>query len=191
MLAVDVMRESESEWASNCVVVFKKDRTASMCTDYRQLNKVTRKDSYPLCDIQTLFDCLHGSTYYTSLDLFSGYCQVEVDKMTRIRQLFWFRGWFDVFQRMPFGLGKAPTTFSRIVDTIFKDVKMKYLLPYLDDFTVYSATFQDHLFHLEEVLRRLASAGLEVKPSKCFFGQTKIAFLGHSISAGGVEPDSG
>lgn len=73
MLEMGVIVECESEWASNCVVVFRKDKTARVCIDYRGLNSVTRKDCYPVCDIQALFDCLHGSSFYTSLDLYSGY----------------------------------------------------------------------------------------------------------------------
>lgn len=138
MLEMSVIRECESERASNCVAVTNKNRTARVCIDYRDLNAVTKKDCYPICDIQTLFDCLHGSALYTSLDLFSGYYQIEVATDDQEKTAFMVPvGGLYCFLRMPFGLCNAPSTFSRIVDCIFKDVKMKFVLPYLDDFTTY------------------------------------------------------
>lgn len=104
MLSMRVIEKSKSEWAPNCVVVFKKDRTARVCTDYCLLNEVTRKDSYPLCDIQTSFDCLHGSAYYTSLDLHSGYYQIEVDERDQNKTVFIVPGdGLYIFKRMPLG----------------------------------------------------------------------------------------
>lgn len=104
--------------------MFKKNRTARVSIDYRQLKKVTRKNSYPLCDIQTIFDCLHGSASYASLFV-SGSYQVEGDKNEQDRTVFLVPGGDQcVFQLMPFGLCNALATFSRVVNTIFKDVKM-------------------------------------------------------------------
>lgn len=189
MLEMDVIRPCSSEWAANCVVVFKKNRTARVCIDYRDLNAVTKKDTYPICDIQSLFDSLCGSTVYTSLELFSGYYQVAVKVEDQEKTAFLVPGGgLYCFKRMPCGLCNAPATVSRIADVIFSDVKFKFVLPYLDDFTTFSKSFDAHLIHLKSVVHRLKVAGLKIKPNKCFFAKKKITFLGHEISGNGIEP---
>ena len=139
-------------------------------------------------NIQTLLDGLHGSAVYTSLDLFSGYYNIMVAEQDQEKTAFIVPGGGQFkFRRLPFGLCNAPATFSSVVDTIFNDIKMKYVLPYLDDFVIYSPDYSTHLIHLKEVLFRIKMAGLKLKPSKCNFVQNKVTFLGQRVSAAGVE----
>lgn len=156
MLDLDVIRPCSSELAASCVVVFKQDRLARVCIDYTDLNAVTKKDTYPICHIQGLFESLFGSTLYTSLDLFSGYYQVVVREEDQEKTAFLVPGGgVYCFKRMPFGLCNAPATFSRI----FCDAKFKFVLPYLDDFTAFSKDFETHFDDLKNVLQRIKSAG--------------------------------
>ncbi len=123
--------------------------------DYRQLNKVTRKDKYPLPRIDDTIDALHGANYFTSLDLFSGYWQIEIEEEDKMKTAFVCEfGQFE-FNRMPFGLTNAPSTFQRLMNRIFKDLLYKSVLVYLDDIIIFSKTFQEHLEHLEQVFTTL------------------------------------
>ena len=95
-----------------------------------------------------------------------------------------------MFNRMPFGISNGPSFFSQLVDKLFADIKLTYVLPFIDDFTIHSTNFEQHLIHLEDVLQRISAAGLKLKPSKCVFGADKVLFLGHELSAAGVGPNS-
>jgi Reverse transcriptase (RNA-dependent DNA polymerase) len=96
-----------------------------------------------------------------------------------------------MFKRLAFGLCNSPATFNRVVDTIFTVIIMKYVLPYLDDFVIYSPDYYTHSVHLREVLTRIKSAGLELQPSKCTYVMIMVIFLGQQALAAGVEPDEG
>ena len=149
-----------SPWASPVVIVPKKDGSKRFCVDYRRLNAVTRRDVYPLPRIDDILDAAGGAKYFSSLDLASGYWQVELDQEAREKSAFTtHRGLFE-FTRMPFGLCNAPATFQRLMQAILAGLEGTSCFVYLDDILVVSDTFEDHLKHLSEVFMRLRRAGL-------------------------------
>ena len=122
--------------------------------------------------------------YFTTLDLASGYWQIPMHKDDMEKTTFICQEGTFAFRRMPFGLCNAPATFQRMMDSIFRDVIGKYVQVYLDDINIYSETWEEHVKHVTEVLKRLREANLKLKRKKCFFGQTEIEFLGHVLSGG-------
>lgn len=127
------------------VLVKKKDDTYRFCVDYRKLNAVTKKDVYPLPVIDDLFSYLRGARYFSTLDLYSGYWQVGVKENSKEKTAFVCPEGLYQFEVLPFGLCNAPSTFQKLADTVFYDLKWKKVLIYLDDIIVFSKTFDEHL----------------------------------------------
>lgn len=189
MIKQDVIEPSSSPWASPIVLVKKKDGSTRFCIDYRKLNSVTKKDAYPLPRIDEILDHLSGAKYFSSLDLASGYWQVEVEPEDREKTAFITGEGLFQFKVLPFGLSNAPGTFQRLMDAVLSGLKWKIALVYLDDIVVWSATIEEHLSRLREVFSRIRQAGLKLKPQKCQLLQERIAFLGHEVSADGIRTD--
>ena len=189
LLGAQVIRESCSPFASPIVLVKKKDGSLRLCVDYRQLNSRTRKDAFPLPRIEESLDALTGARWFSTMDLASGYNQVPVAEADRPKTAFCTPFGLFEWNRMPFGLCNAPSTFQRLMQRIFGDKQCQSLLLYLDDIVVFSSTFQQHLERLEVVLQRLQHEGLKAKLSKCSFFQQEVRYLGHVISAEGVSTD--
>ena len=189
MLEKDVIEPSASPWASPIVLVQKKDGSTRFCVDYRKVNDVTRKDAYPLPRIDTTLDTLHGSKWFSTLDLVSGYWQVEVAKSDRPKTAFCTTEGLFQFRVMPFGLCNAPATFQRLMDLVLVGLQWSECLVYLDDVIVLGRTVDEHLCNLRSVLQRLRESGLRLKPSKCFFFQRQVQYLGHIISREGIATD--
>lgn len=167
----------------------KKDGNMRMCVDYRQLNLKTRKDAYPLLRIEESLDALSGAQWFSTLDLASGYNQVEVAEKDRQKTAFCTPFGLYQFNRMSFGLCNAPGTFQRLMERILGDQHFQSLLLYLDDVVVFSSSFEQHLSRLRLVLSRFRECGLKVKWSKCSLFQRQVSYLGHVISAEGVATD--
>ncbi|KAI2654721.1 Retrovirus-related Pol polyprotein from transposon 17.6 [Labeo rohita] len=184
-----IVKPSCSPYASSIVVVQKKDGSIRLCVDYRQLNAKTRKDAFPLPRIEETLDALSGAKLFSTLDLASGYNQVSVAPQDREKTAFYTPFGLFEFNRMPFGLCNAPSTFQRLMERIFGDQSLHALLLYLDDIVIFSSTFDQHLERLEMVLSRLQTHNLKVKLKKCNFFQTEVGYLGHVISAAGVATD--
>ena len=184
-----VIQPSQSPWASPIVLVQKKDGSTRFCVDYRRLNKVTRKDSYPLPRVDDILDSLDGAQWFTTLDLASGYWQVEVDPEHRQKTAFTTGQGLYEFRVMPFGLCNAPSTFQRLMELVLAGLEWDTCLAYLDDIVVFGRTFSEHLQRLRIVLSRLKSANLKLSPKKCQFFQQSVSFLGHVISCHGVSTD--
>ncbi|KRX76089.1 Transposon Tf2-9 polyprotein [Trichinella sp. T6] len=150
MLERGLIEPAEGPWSSPVVLAKKKEGSSRFCVDYRRLNEVTRKDAQPLPRIDVTLDALAGAKWFTTLDLASGYWQVEVDKRDREKTAFATPLGLYQFKVMPFGLCNAPGTFQRLMERTLSDLVGKSCLVYLDDIIVFSATEEEHLTRLEE-----------------------------------------
>ena len=190
MLEYGIIEPAASPWASNVVLVTKKDGSLRFCVDYRRLNSITYKDSYPLPLIDNCLNALAGSSWYSTLDLRSGYYNIPIAKSDRDKSAFiTCQGCFR-FTVMPFGLTCAPSVFQRLMDVVLCGLSYQTCLVYLDDIIVFGRTFEEQLERLEEVFKRLRSANLKLKPSKCFLCQHSVEFLGHVVSEKGLTMQS-
>lgn len=188
MLTEGIIQPSSSPWSSPITLVPKKDGTTRFCVDYRQLNQVTRKDAHPLPNIQDVFDSMHGAKYFSTLDLKSGYWQLKMAASSIPKTAFTCHLGLYEFKRLPFGLTNAPAIFQREVSKALSGLLGKICLVYIDDIVVFSKTEHEHAQHLEQVFQRLRQVGLQVKASKCHFGQTEVELLGYLVSAQGISP---
>jgi transposase InsO family protein len=185
-----VIEESDSPYASAVVLVRKKNGSLRFCVDYRQLNNRTVKDSYALPRIEEIMDHLKGSTYFSSLDMRSGYYQVDIDEPDRSKTAFTVGplGFFQ-FTRLPFGLCNAPATFQRLMGRAMGDIHMKECFCYIDDVIVPSSGFEQQLERLEHTLQKIRQNGLKLNPAKCLLFCRQVKYCGHVVSAAGVETD--
>lgn len=182
-----LIEKSFSPWSSALVLVRKKDNSMRCCVDYRSLNSITKKDSYPIPRIDDTLDALIGAKWFSTLDLKSGYHQVEVAEEDRPKTAFTSGSKLWQFRVMPFGLCNAPATFQRLMEIVLADLHWKILLVYLDDVIVYADSFQREAERLKQVFDRFRSSRLKLNPKKCFLFQQKVEYLGHQISEKGVE----
>ena len=189
LLKQGTIEPSSSPWASNVVLAKKRDGTLRCCTDYRQLNAVTRKDVYPLPRINDCLDAMASASLFSTFDLRSSYHQVEVALQDRDKTTFICPRGMYRYKTMPFGLCNAPSTFQRLMDVALSGLHLEVCLVYLDDIIIFSKSVDEHLERLVRVLDRLRSAKLKLKPEKCSLFQKSISFLGHVISAEGVATD--
>jgi len=189
MLSCGIISPSTSPHNTPIHLARKKDGGYRFCLDFRQLNTITTKDKYPLPRIDETIDYLFGSKFFSTLDLISGYWQIEIDEKDKPKTAFSTESGHYHFNRMPFGLTNAPATFQRFMNDVLKSVIKKFALVYLDDVIIYSKTLDQHITHIEKVLDLLRKAGLKIKISKCTFLQTSVNYLGHVISQTGITPD--
>ena len=190
MLDIGAIRRSNSPWASPVVLVRKKDGSLRFCIDLRKLNARTVKDAYSLPRIEDALDSLNGACIFTSLDLKSGYWQVELDEDSIPLTAFTVGplGFYECV-RMPFGLTNAPATFQRLMESCLGELHLDWCIIYLDDIIIFSKTPDDHITRLEGVFEKLAKAGLKLKPSKCEFFRSSLKYLGHIVSKDGIATD--
>ena len=189
MMKKNVIQPSSSPWASPIVLVQKKDGSTRFCVDYRKLNAVTRKDAYPLPRIDETLDTLYGSKWFSTLDLASGYWQVELHKDCQDRTAFCTPNGLFEFKVLPFGLCNAPSTFQRLMDLILTGLQWSTCLVYLDDIIILGKNFTDHIDNIQVVLHRIKDAGLKLQPTKCHFFRKAVSYLGHIVSEHGVAVD--
>lgn len=182
-----VIEESTSAWNSPVILVKKKDGTLRFCVDFRALNEKTIIDAYPLPRIDNYLDVLGKARFFSTIDLITGYWQILLEEQDKEKTAFSTRNRHLQFKVMPFGLAGAPATFQRAMDVLLTGISWQYCLVYLDDILIYSETFEDHIKHIEEVLRRLDEANFKVKPEKCQWGQDSVKFLGHIVSQKGLS----
>jgi hypothetical protein len=190
MLNHDIIEESASPWCSNVVLVTKKTGKLRFCIDYRKLNMLTYRDSYPVPKIDACLDTLGGAKYFSTLDLRSGYWQVEINEDDRDKTAFVTRMGQFRFKVLPFGLTNAVSVFQRLVDHVLSGLNWFICLCYLDDICVFSNTFEQHMERLTQVIERIKNTGLKFNAEKCKLFQKRIKFLGYEVSERGVEPDA-
>ncbi|KAJ9525446.1 hypothetical protein QJQ45_003152 [Haematococcus lacustris] len=189
LLAKGLIEPSSSPYAAPVLFVQKKSGELRMCIDYRQLNKITIRDQYPLPRIDDLFDQLAGKTVFSSLDLQAGYHQIRIPAEDVPKTAFRTPMGHYQFKVLCFGLTNAPATFQRVMNEAFAEVINDCALVYLDDILVMSKDSEEHLVHLRRVFDLLRKNKLYAKLSKCVFMQRTLKFLGHIISAQGISVD--
>ncbi|CAH9086750.1 unnamed protein product, partial [Cuscuta epithymum] len=179
------IRPSHSPWGAPVLFVKKKDGTLRMCIDYRQLNKVTIKNRYPLPRIDDLFDQLRGATVFSKIDLRSGYHQLKIKEDDIPKSAFRTRYGHFEFLVMSFGLTNAPTAFMDLMNRVFHKYLDRFVIVFIDDILIYSKSEEEHEEHLILVLETLREKQLYAKFSKCEFWLKEIGFLGHVVSGSG------
>ena len=189
MLKQGIIRKSNSPWTSPVVLVRKKDGKYRFCIDYRKLNSITKKDNHPLPRIDDMLEMFRGSQWFTTLDLASGYWQVEMDEKDREKTAFITYDGIYEFNVMPFGLCNAPATFQRLMHTVLEDLIFKKAPVYIDDINVHSKIFEQHLKDLEQVFMKIRKAKLKLKLGKCHFCYPEIKFLGYIVGKDGIKTD--
>ncbi|GKB22061.1 putative reverse transcriptase domain-containing protein [Tanacetum coccineum] len=183
------IRPSSSPWGAPVLFVKKKDGSFRMCIDYRELNKLTVKNRYPLPRIDDLFDQLQGSSIYSKIDLRSGYHQLRVREQDISKTAFRTRYGHYEFQVMPFGLTNAPAVFMDLMNRVCKPYLDKFVIVFIDDILIYSKDEREHEEHLKAILELLKEEKLYAKFSKCEFWIPKVQFLGHVIDSRGIHVD--
>jgi Reverse transcriptase (RNA-dependent DNA polymerase) len=169
--------------------VRKKDGTLRLCIDYRELNKVTVPNRYPIPRIDDLFDQLQGSQVYSKIDLRSGYHQLTIRASDVPKTAFRTRYGHYEFLVMSFGLTNAPAYFMSLMHRVFSDYLDQFVVVFIDDILVYSRSRDEHVRHLRLTLQRLREHKLYAKLSKCEFWLEQVGFLGHIISGDGLAVD--
>ncbi|GKA03120.1 putative reverse transcriptase domain-containing protein [Tanacetum coccineum] len=181
------IRPSLSPWGAPILFVKKKDGSFRMCIDYRELNKLTVKNRYPLLRIDDLFDQLQGSQFFLKIDLRSGYHQLRVHKDDIPKTAFRTRYGHFEFTVMPFGLTNAPTVFMDLMNRVCTPYHDKFVIVFIDDILIYSKTREEHVEHLRLVLELLKKEKLYAKFSKWEFWLRKVQFLRHVINGNGIH----
>ncbi|CAF1366405.1 unnamed protein product [Rotaria sordida] len=189
ILQGNIIVPSKSPWASPVILAPKKDGTLRFCIDYRKLNAMTICDAYPIPRIDDTLDSLQEAKFISTLDLRTGYWQVEMDEKSREKTAFiTHKGLFE-FKVMPYGLTNAPTTFQRLMDIVVAGLKWQCCLVYIDDVIIYSPTFEQHIEDLKRVFEALRSANLTLKTFKCHFCRRETKYLAYIITSDCVKPD--
>lgn len=187
MLAADVIEESASPWRFSPVLVPKKTGDTRFCINFRRLNDVTIHDSYALPLIGEILDDLGPATFFSLLDMRSGYWQLLVDAQDREKTAFWTPLGLYHFKRMPFGLSTAPSTFQRFTDLLLRG--LPFARAFLDDICVFSTSFEEHVQHLHTVFSRARAYDAKFHPGKCEFLPEQLHALGHVVTREGVLPN--
>ncbi|KAL0562094.1 hypothetical protein IC582_002544 [Cucumis melo] len=183
------IRPSVSPWGAPVLFVKKKDGSMRLCIDYRELNKVTVKNRYPLPRIDDLFDQLQGATVFSKIDLRSGYHQLRIKDEDIPKTAFRSKYGHYEFIVMSFGLTNAPAVFMDLMNRVFREFLDTFVIVFIDDILIYSKTEAEHEEHLRMVLQTLRDNKLYAKFSKCEFWLKQVSFLGHVVSKAGVSVD--
>ena len=189
LLDLGLIRPSISPWGAPVIFVKKKDGSLRLCIDYRDLNRATVKNRYPIPRIDDLFDQMKGATVFSKIDLRSGYHQLRIKESDIPKTAFRTRFGHYEFVVVPFGLTNAPAVFMSLMNSVFRKYLDQFVQVFLDDILIYSKNEQEHEEHLRIVLSCLREHQLYGKLSKCSFYQKEIHYLGHIISGEGISVD--
>ncbi|GBG79198.1 hypothetical protein CBR_g28915 [Chara braunii] len=187
MIGKGWIKPSESKFGAPVLFVPKKGGKLRMCIDYRGLDRITRKNAYPLSCIDDWLDVVGGCKVFSKIDLKSGYHQIEVDPADQHKTAFKTRDGLYEFTVIPFGLTKAPATFQSLMDKVFRNQINRFVVVYLDDILIFSKSME-HMRHLEGVLQTLKDVQLHLNLEKSDFGRDSVIYLGHRLSVAGLEP---
>ena len=187
LLEANIIRPSSSPWSSSVVLVPKPHNEKRLCIDYRKVNAITIPDMFPLPRIQDILDSLSGSKWFTVFDLKSGYYQTFIDEKSIQKTAFTTADGHYEFIRTPFGLKNAPSQFSRFMQMLFGN--RKFISLYLDDLTIHSSSFEDHIKHIRITVDILKQHNLKINKKKCVWFADTIKLLGHIVSGGIVKMD--
>ena len=191
MLAAKVIEPADGTWCSPIVMVRKSDGSWRFCIDYRRLNDITVKPTFPMTTVDDAVTKLHGKRYFTALDLFSGFWQVELDEQSKDKSTFITEEGCFRFTRMPMGLSGSPFTMQKMAMALNLDmISAGTSMCYVDDYLFMTSTFEQHFGLMKTVLSRMRQAGLRLKLSKCSFFQNSLVYLGHTISRDGLAVES-
>ena len=170
-------------------MVPKKDGSFRFCIEFRRPNDFTVKGAYPIPQVDDTLVALGGAQFFSTLDLASGYWQVELDAESHPKTAFTTHSGHYEFQVMPFGLCNAPSTFQRLMELALGGLTWDACLIYLDDIIIFSSTYEQHLVRLQLVLDRLRNAGLKLSFIKCPFEKIQVNYLGNQVSKRGILND--
>ena len=188
MLDNEIIRPSASPWNSPIILVKKKDGSMRFVCDFRGLNDVTKKDTYPLPHIRDVIDKMHGSRYWTTLDAASAYWSMPLREEDKEKTAFAApKGKYE-FNVTSYGLTNAGASYQRLMDVTLSGLSGHRILAYMDDCIIFSRTFTEHVRDLGLVLERFEEANISLKASKCVFASDSVEFLGFELSANGIRP---
>lgn len=182
-----IIRPSRSAWSSPIVLVTKPDQSIRICIDYRKLNEISLSDNYPIPRVSEVFEKIGNAKFLSQFDLTKGYYQIPLSSDTKAKSAFVTPFGLFEFNVMPFGMKTSPATFVRLMDRVLDGYPNA--VAYFDDIIIFSETWEQHLSHVKDVLEKLKSAGLTVRPSKCKLGASEIVCLGHIVGSGKTRPD--
>ena len=185
-----VIRPSTSPWSSPVSIAVKADGSPRLCLDMRKVNDRTKRDAKSIPNVQEMFDRLSGKTIFSSLDLYSGFLQIELEEHCKEISAFTCGplGFWEM-NRMPFGACNSSATFQRTMEIALAELLHQIALVYIDDIIVHSTSPQEHIQSLDKIFKRLSKYGLRLKPKKCMFFSNEIKFLGHMVTDKGLQKD--
>ncbi len=202
LLQKQLIEPSVSPYGAPLLFVLKKGGELRMIIDYCALNKLTIKNRFPLPRIDDLFDKLHGSQYFTSLDAASGFHQILLQESDRPKTAFRTPFGHYQFRVLPFGLTNAPATFQAVMNRVFEHPKFlangkvnplaaisDFVLVFIDDILIFTKTAEEHVEHVKIFMDVLRQNSILIKVSKCSWGQTELPYLGHIVSKDGIKVD--
>ena len=189
LMKAGIIERCVSPWAAPALLVPKPNgKDWRLVGAYMKLNSVTIQDTYPIQPIQNIFDHMRGSTCFSKMDLSSGFWQVNIHPEDRIKTAFVCEFGSFAYKRLPMGLVNSPAIFCRIMEMILRQYIGKFCFVYVDDIVVYSKNHEEHLAHLNLIMKELQKAGVQLKRSKCHFAMTDIELLGFNIDKYGIRP---
>lgn len=185
MQKAGVVRRSHSPWASELVLVRKRDGGLRFCVDYRKVNQKIVGDAWPMRRVADIFDCLQGPRWFSTLDIKNAFWSVPLTERSKAVTAFRTPEGLFEFNVLPFGMKIAPAAFQRCMDFIVGELPTSFA--YMDDIICFSRTWPEHLMRLKALFERLRAYNIRLNPAKCKFGATKLEYLGHVISRNGIE----
>ncbi|CAF3363996.1 unnamed protein product [Rotaria socialis] len=188
MLKAGIIIPSHSPWSSPVVLLKKPNGEFRFIIDYRKLNSITTKDCYPQPTVEELINRLGGHSWFTKLDLKSGYYQIPIHPADKSKTAFITQDGLYQFQVLPMGLMNAPPSFQRVMNNIIGYNRWDYILVYLDDILVFSHSFDDHMKHLQQLFNVLNTHQFTLNLAKCSIAQQSIEFLSHTITKDSIVP---